>query len=213
MRGAPYVGFSLAIRRIKARISAFVKGRPTRRRRDRQVQYFRNPSRCHRTTVPGWMMTSASFHRGHTRRSATQKIRSAARILGRGFFAMRMASCWRSARFSIRRSDRDAARRRSQARMAEIRGNIARGWRRPATRSTATRPWIHDTIRQVQTVHAPRGWGFGEAQVRHGGLLAAQVPSVGEEVNGTPLSNSWALVASVPVRRGRRMGFDGPGRR
>jgi len=114
-----------SIRRTRARISAVVPGRPACRRRYFQVQYFRNPCRCHRTTVLGWMTTRTSFHRGQKRRSVTQKNRSTARILGRGRLAVRMANCRRRARFSIRRSDCDAATRRSQTRVTAIQGNIA----------------------------------------------------------------------------------------
>jgi hypothetical protein len=45
----------------------------------------------------------AEPERGQNRRSATQKNPSANRILGRGRLALRTASCWRRARFSIKR--------------------------------------------------------------------------------------------------------------
>ena len=54
MRGAPQVGFSATIRRIKARTSLLTRLRPpTRLTLEIQVQYKRNPARCHFTTVLG----------------------------------------------------------------------------------------------------------------------------------------------------------------
>ncbi len=121
------------------------------------------------------MTIRASFQRGQKRRRATQKKRSAARILGRGRLAVRTASCWRRARFSISRLDRDAARRRSQASMKSIRGNIATGWRAAGAGSTTPPAWIRGSIRGVQSFHCQRGWGFGEGQARVG--VNARMPN------------------------------------
>jgi hypothetical protein len=55
--GQPHVGFSAAIRRTRARISAVVLGRPARGR-DFQRQYRPNPSPCQQMTVSGWTMAS-----------------------------------------------------------------------------------------------------------------------------------------------------------
>src|SRR3954454_17938803 len=52
MRGAPHSGLSTLIRRISARRSASICGRPPRER-DFQRQYRRKPARCHRTRVSG----------------------------------------------------------------------------------------------------------------------------------------------------------------
>src|SRR5882762_7843454 len=52
MRGAPHSGLSALIRRISARRSASICGRPPRKR-DFQRQYRRKPARCHRTRVSG----------------------------------------------------------------------------------------------------------------------------------------------------------------
>jgi hypothetical protein len=52
MRGAPQSIFSMLIRRISARRSAVIFGRPPRER-DFQRQYRRKPDRCQRTRVSG----------------------------------------------------------------------------------------------------------------------------------------------------------------
>src|SRR2546429_6815323 len=52
MRGAPHSGLSTLIRRISARRSAAILGRPPRER-DFQRQYRRKPARCQRTRVSG----------------------------------------------------------------------------------------------------------------------------------------------------------------
>src|ERR1700746_579916 len=52
MRGAPQVGFSATIRKIKARTSLLTRFRPpTRLTLEIHVQYKRNPARCQFTTV------------------------------------------------------------------------------------------------------------------------------------------------------------------
>jgi hypothetical protein len=55
MRGAPHSGLSTLIRRISARRSALICGRPPRDR-DFQRQYWRKPARCQRTRVSGRMI-------------------------------------------------------------------------------------------------------------------------------------------------------------
>ncbi len=75
IRGAPQRWFSVAIRRMRARRSASMRGLPGRRR-DPRRQHPRSPSRCQRATVAGCTSTSAFFHRGHHRRKHTQNSRS-----------------------------------------------------------------------------------------------------------------------------------------
>jgi hypothetical protein len=54
MRGAPQVGFSETIRKIKARTSLLTRFRPpTWLTLETHVQYKRNPARCQFTTVLG----------------------------------------------------------------------------------------------------------------------------------------------------------------
>jgi hypothetical protein len=54
MRGAPQVGFSLAMVWIAVRTSRAVNGLPTSLLRDRKRQYKRKPFRYQRTTVSGF---------------------------------------------------------------------------------------------------------------------------------------------------------------
>jgi hypothetical protein len=65
MRGAPHNGLALLMRRIKARISVPILGRPGRR--DRQPQWRRKPLRCHWTTVAGLTNIIASMTCGQIR--------------------------------------------------------------------------------------------------------------------------------------------------
>src|SRR5271166_1731455 len=54
MRGAPQVGFSATILKIRARISLLTGFRPPfGLAREIQLQYSRKPARCHVTTVLG----------------------------------------------------------------------------------------------------------------------------------------------------------------
>jgi hypothetical protein len=75
-------------------------------RRERRRQHRRTPSRCHRSTVAGWISTSASRHRGHNHRKNSQNRRSAERK--RLSERARTPSWWRRARVSSRRSRRVA---------------------------------------------------------------------------------------------------------
>ena len=107
MRGLPQVGFADDIRRISCRTSESIRGRPGFPFRDFHRQYSRKPSRCQPTTVSGLTMISASDQFRQTRRRRTQKARSSDVNLGRGFSALNTASCWRSAMFSMTKSERD----------------------------------------------------------------------------------------------------------
>ena len=117
IRGAPQP-FSLTMRRISSRISLVVLGRPGRPLLDFHRQYVLNPWRCHRTTVSGRTMISASRHRGQVLWRKTQKARSAFVSLGRDCFVLCTASCWRRAMFSITRSAREPRADRSDRRIA-----------------------------------------------------------------------------------------------
>src|SRR6266516_7684162 len=75
MRGAPHKGFSTLIRRISARSSASIFGRPPRER-DFHRQYRRKPARCQRTRVSGRMIVMALSTDGNHRYSRTKNKRS-----------------------------------------------------------------------------------------------------------------------------------------
>ena len=63
MRGAPQVGFSAAIRKIRARTSLLTCLRPPARLAlETHVQYKRNPARCQLTTVLGVTKTRGFVH-------------------------------------------------------------------------------------------------------------------------------------------------------
>ena len=111
IRGAPQRQFSAAIRRIRSRQGESMRGLPGRRERRRQ--HRRTPSRCQRSTVAGWISTSASRHRGHNHRKNSQNRRSAGRK--RLFERARTPSWWRRARVSSRRSRRVARADRTAA--------------------------------------------------------------------------------------------------
>jgi hypothetical protein len=83
MRGAPHSGLAVAIRVIRARISALIGGRPPVVRAESLVQYSRKRRRCHRRTVSGVTITRDCLHPAQTLVSTTQKSRSVGRSLGR----------------------------------------------------------------------------------------------------------------------------------
>ncbi len=95
--------------------SELTLGRPTRPRRDFQVQKARNPCRCQRITVSGRRRWNACRHPDHCLESHTQKKRSRRPNCGRFDRRRSRASCCRSAKFSSVRSVRvlSAARRAS----------------------------------------------------------------------------------------------------
>jgi hypothetical protein len=75
MRGAPHSGFSALIRRINARRSAAIRGRPPRER-DFQRQYWRKQAWCHRSRVSGRIIVMALRTEGNHRYSWTKNRRS-----------------------------------------------------------------------------------------------------------------------------------------
>ena len=75
MRGAPQSGCSMIIRRISARRSVSIWGRPPTER-DFQRQYRRNPARCHRTSVSGWTIVRTCRIDGNHRYSWIKNQRS-----------------------------------------------------------------------------------------------------------------------------------------
>jgi hypothetical protein len=88
MRGAPQVGFSATIRKIRVRTSLLTRLRPpTCLALETHVQYKRNPARCQRTTVLGVTKTRGFVHPDHNVLNATQNtlwiaVQSTARSLG-----------------------------------------------------------------------------------------------------------------------------------
>ena len=97
-------GLAADIRRMSARTSGATAGRPGPFRRLFQVQKSLKPVRCHRITVAGWTMETASAQPVHRRDSRTQNSRSEGRSRGRGAVRWRTASWCRNARFSSTRA-------------------------------------------------------------------------------------------------------------
>src|SRR5215469_15685227 len=108
IRGAPHVGFSATMRKIRSRTSLLIGFLPTGFRvREIQFQYSRKPVRCQRTTVCGVTRINDLFQPDQTLRRMTQNSLSTELSRGRGRLACRASSCCRRARFSNRSSSRE----------------------------------------------------------------------------------------------------------
>jgi hypothetical protein len=117
MRGAPQVGFSATIRKIKARTSLLTRFRPpTWLTLETHVQYKRNPARCQFTTVLGVTKMSGLVHPDQNVRNATQNSLCRAVNRRRGCCACSASNCRRRARFSRTRSSRERKALSSQPR-------------------------------------------------------------------------------------------------
>ena len=100
-RGAPHVGFSAAMRAIKARTSLLTLRRPpTRLALESHFQYSRKPARCQPTTVRGVTKTRGFCHPDQRLRNMSQNSLCHALSRRRGLLACSASSCWRRARFS-----------------------------------------------------------------------------------------------------------------
>src|SRR6516225_8182473 len=108
MRGAPQVGFSATIRKIRARTSLLTPFRPpTRPNLEIHVQYKRKPARCQFTTLRGVTKTRGFLHPDQNVLNATQNSLCRAVNRVRGCCACKASSCWRRAKFSRTRSSRE----------------------------------------------------------------------------------------------------------
>jgi hypothetical protein len=108
MRGAPQVGFSATIRKIRSRTSLLTRFRPpTRLTMEIHVQYKRNPAPCQFTTVRGVTKTRGFLHPDQNVLNATQNslCRAVNRVRGRCVY--KASSCRRRAKFSRTRSSRE----------------------------------------------------------------------------------------------------------
>ena len=94
MRGAPQVGFSATMRKIKSRISLPIRFRPGATLAfDKSFQYRRKPARCQPTTVAGVTISRQSLQPAHRLLTATQNSRSSVFNRGRLFLRFKTASC------------------------------------------------------------------------------------------------------------------------
>ena len=117
MRGAPQVGFSATIRKIKARTSLLTRFRPpTWRILETHVQYKRNPARCQFTTVLGVTKTRGCLHPDQHILNATQNSLCRAVNRRRGRCACSASNCRRRAMFSRTRSARQLSELTNQPR-------------------------------------------------------------------------------------------------
>jgi hypothetical protein len=108
MRGAPQVGFSATIRKIKARTSLLTRFRPPIcLTLETHVQYKRNPARCQFTTVLGLTRTRGFLHPDQNALNATQNNLCRAVSRRRGRCSCRASNCKRRARFSTMKFSRD----------------------------------------------------------------------------------------------------------
>jgi hypothetical protein len=107
MQGAPHVGFSATIPKVKSRTPFDFGILPTRALAlEIGRPYKRNPAGSQRTAVSGVTMMRECFQLDQTRRATTQKILSKMPRLGRRCRRFRTVSCWRNARFSKTRPPR-----------------------------------------------------------------------------------------------------------
>jgi len=108
MRGAPQVGFSETIRKIKARTSLLTRFRPPIwLTLETHLQYKRNPARCQFTTVRGVTKMRGLVHPDQSVLNATQNSLCWAVNRRRGCCVCRASNCRRRARFSRTRSSRE----------------------------------------------------------------------------------------------------------
>src|SRR5882724_617820 len=159
MRGAPQVGFSATIRKIKTRTSLLKRFRPPAcLTLETHVQYKRNPARCQFTTVLGVTKTRGFFHPDQNILNATQNSLCRAVNRRRGRCACRASNCRRRARFSRTRSSRERKALTIQPRRCRsdtiIAGILSEKSRRSPNRN----------FRQV--IHFASVRRFGEARVQ-----------------------------------------------
>jgi len=94
MRGAPQVGFSATMRKIRARTSLLTRlPAPARLALETHVQYNRKPARCQLTTVLGVTKTRGFVHPDQKLLNATQNSLCNAVSRRRGRVACRANSC------------------------------------------------------------------------------------------------------------------------
>ena len=156
MRGAPHVGFSAAMRKIKARISLLTGFRPPGLcTREMSRQYMRNPARCQPTTVRGVTRMSGFFQPAHSLRNTIQNNFCRALTRRRGRLARKAKSCWRRAKFSRMRSSRERKTLINQPMRCRSHEIIVQNLiGNPATS-------------RLQLIHFPSALGFDEGQGKY----------------------------------------------
>src|SRR5215469_6078384 len=136
MLGAPQLGFSVTIWKIRSRTS-FGVCLPPMGFLEIILQYQRNPARCHRTTVSGVTTRSACFQPDQHRRMSSQKSLSNKYNFGRGWCRLSTTSCWRSARFSRRRLGCERKRRRNVPKQSPRKRDISESYNKTIVETAA----------------------------------------------------------------------------
>jgi len=126
IRGAPHNGLAMLISRINCRISVGTAGRP-RPRLDFQRQNNRKPARCHRTTVLGRTMASASWAFGNRRQTQPRiNLSTAKNDIRFGLPRRNTMICCLSTRTSASSAARDRNRSTTKPKISLQRSHIKR---------------------------------------------------------------------------------------
>ena len=144
MTSSPHSGSSVHIRRMSARVSASMGGRPTGRRdRRRQIKFHRE--RCQRITVSGRTMGTAATSDGNSLVMAPMVKRSRALRRGWGVARLSRITCWRRRVFSAKRTLPGRNKSQSAARRAFTASrSIAREYQRMTSTGICTRTLCAD---------------------------------------------------------------------
>jgi hypothetical protein len=136
IRGAPQVGFSRTIRKIRSRTSIEILLLPIIRHAPEITrQYKANPALCHRTTVSGFTTMRACSQPDQNLLTKTQRSLSNVTSRGLGCLRFETSSCCRRARFSSMRLRRVRKTRRIDAKRTRMRGSMARRYRESLVKS------------------------------------------------------------------------------
>ena len=141
---------------------------------DSQLQYQRNPVRCHRTTVSGLTRMSDCFQEDQKRRARSQKSRSTDVSLGRGCLRFKTLNCCRSIKFSISRLRRE---RNERVIKPNQRRNIADSHSRRANCGRCAKLLISQVDRILASHRRMRRQkilSITESTYPHGGCLRSQ---------------------------------------
>jgi len=163
IRGAPQLGFSVTIWKMRSRTSFGVCLPPMGFLVFEIIlQYQRNPARCHRTTVSGVTTRSACFHPDQHRRMSSQKSLSNKYNFGRGWCRLSTTSCWRSARFSRRRLGCERKRRRNVPKQRPRKRDISESYSKTIVETTAAMLLIPKSARVLANDKIQNGSEFPE---------------------------------------------------
>jgi hypothetical protein len=124
MRGAPQVGFSLAMVWTEARTSRAMNGLPACSLRDRKRQYRRKPLRCQRAMLSGLTIRRGFGHFAYSRSGMIQKTRSDRRKRTRLVRPFKIINCCLKATSSRPQSTRHRIKLLNQVNKPKINQNM-----------------------------------------------------------------------------------------